>query len=239
MRIPLTHWHISRGGSCRQVSANCQNDRDELRRDLAATRNVVIFGFVIGLLVIAGWFCFYDRTGALEIFLWGLAFYTCGVLLGFLFGFPRVLQDSSKPANQPETVIGKPEDRSAYRLLINTNLDDVSDWLTKIVVGVSLVEMRQITGAVYRFSAWVAGGTIGQQQASGGHRGDLQFLSGVVAGVVVYFSVLGFLSGYLTTRMFFERAFSIADSIASGTTREVTQTEVVKTATQTLSARTS
>lgn len=230
MQIPLTHWHISKGESRRQVSANCQNDRNELRRDLAATRIVVIIGFLVGLAVIAVWFLFYDRTGALEIFLWALAFYTCGVLLGFLFGIPRVLQDSSTASSQPEATVGKPEERSAYRLLINTNLDDVSDWLTKIVVGVSLVEMRQITSSIYRFSSWVAGGTIGQQRVSGGLRGDPQFLAGVVAGVVVYFSVLGFLSGYLTTRMFFERAFSISDSITTGTTRQVITEEFKRVA---------
>ena len=240
MKIPLTHWHISRGESCRHVSAKPQNDRAELRRDLATTRIVVIFGFVGGLIAIGYWFFTYDRNRALEIFLWALAFYASGVLLGFLFGIPRVLQDSSKTdALQADAGLGQPKDRSTYRLMVNTNLDDVSDWLTKTVVGVSLVEMRQIAGSVYRFSSWVAGGTLGQRQllpeAAGGEQ---QFLTGVVAAVVVYFSVLGFISGYLTTRMFFERAFSIADSIASGSSREVVETEVVKTA-QTVSARTS
>ncbi len=241
MQIPLTNWHISRGESRSDIPAKCQNERDELRRDLAATRTVVIFGFLVGLLAIAYWFFSNDKNGALEIFLWALAFYASGVLLGFLFGIPRVLQDSSKSGPlQPDVAMGKPEDRPTYRMLINTNLDDVSDWLTKIVVGVSLVEMRQITSTIYRFSAWVAGGAIGEKQLLPEVVGrNQQFLTGVVAGVVVYFSVLGFLSGYLTTRMFFERAFSISDAIASGSSHEVTETEVVKTATQTVSARTS
>lgn len=241
MKIPLTPWHISRRESRSDVSAKRENDRDELRRDLAATRKVVIFGFLVGLLAIVYWFFSYDRNRALEIFLWALAFYASGVLLGFLFGIPRVMQDSSKAgAPQADVAIGKQEERSTYRLLINTNLDDVSDWLTKIVVGVSLVQTRQILGTVYRFSVWVAGGTLGEQQPLAGAVGrDLQFLTGVVAGVVVYFSVLGFMSGYFTTRMFFERAFSIADAIARKSSPEVTETKVTETATQTLTARTS
>jgi len=57
----------------------------------------------------------------------------------------------------------------------------------------------------------------------------------LVIAIITYFSVLGFMSGYLTTRMFFERAFRIADLSAQGPGgHEVIESETVKTATQTV-----
>ncbi len=110
-----------------------------------------------------------------------------------------------------------------YELLIITNLDDVSDWLTKIVVGVGLVELRKIPGTIYHYSVLIAGSD--------------QQVAPLISAVIVYFTVLGFMTGYLTTRMFFERAFRIADLAAEGTdVREITRSKVVETATQTISA---
>ena len=88
-------------------------------------------------------------------------------------------------------------------MLINTNLDDVSDWLTKIVVGVGLVELRKIPGLLLRLAGMIAG-ELGSNQVP------------FIIAVIVYFTIVGFMSGYLTTRMFVQRAFRIADLYASG-----------------------
>jgi hypothetical protein len=58
-----------------------------------------------------------------------------GALLGFLFGLPRSL---------PETSDQHPGLRG---YLDNTNLLDVSDWLTKIIVGLSLVQIGKLPWA--------------------------------------------------------------------------------------------
>src|SRR5215207_3296326 len=68
----------------------------------------------------------------LEIFAVGsIAFgaaFGVGALVGFLFGIPRRFQrEGSDPA------LGG--------LVVNTNLEQISDWLTKIIVGVGLVEI--------------------------------------------------------------------------------------------------
>src|SRR6202012_4347277 len=93
--------------------------------------------------------------------------------------------------------------RSTYQLVVNTNLDDVSDWLTKIVVGVGLVELRKIPGLLLRLAGLIAG-------ELGANQGPF------IVAVLVYFTTVGFMSGYLTTRMFVQRAFRIADLYASG-----------------------
>ena len=93
--------------------------------------------------------------------------------------------------------------RPTYQLIVNTNLDDVSDWLTKIVVGVGLVELRKIPDLLFRLASMIAG-ELGANQVP------------FIISVLVYFTTVGFLSGYLTTRMFVQRAFRMADLYAEG-----------------------
>jgi len=195
----------------------------ELHHDLTITRRIALIGFLAGLVVLAVWGAVEREKYVLSVVYCGLACYATGALGGFLFGIPRVLQ---KPSSLETPHLGGASDttnaHATYELLINTNLDDISDWLTKIVVGVGLVELREIPGTVYRYSALVAG-------SNHENRAPL------VCAVMVYFAVLGFMSGYLTTRMFFERAFRIADLLAAGTVSHAFTTKKV-VETQTISA---
>ena len=50
--------------------------------------------------------------------IWSLAALASGALLGFLFGVPRVQQSVDDGADAPR-----------YRLTVNTNLEQISDWL--------------------------------------------------------------------------------------------------------------
>src|SRR5689334_2047890 len=59
-----------------------------------------------------------------------------GVLLGFLFGIPKTLR------RNPDPTAGGPLAEGDYQP--NTNLEEISDWLTKLIVGIGLVELRRI-----------------------------------------------------------------------------------------------
>src|SRR4029077_17521561 len=61
-----------------------------------------------------------------------------GSLVGFLFGVPRAAQQLTQEPT------GTGQKRNPY--LPNTNLEQISDWLTKIIVGVGLVEIRAVVG---------------------------------------------------------------------------------------------
>ena len=62
---------------------------------------------------------------------------TLGALVGFTFAIPRVLQATNiRPDSKYE------------RLIVNTNFEQISDWLTKILVGVSLVEIGNLGLAI-------------------------------------------------------------------------------------------
>ena len=79
--------------------------------------------------------------------LWALACLASGGIIGFLFGIPRVLQDINAPTimpkNNEEDKDSANTSKSSYRMQVNTNLEQISDWLTKIIVGVGLIELRR------------------------------------------------------------------------------------------------
>jgi tetratricopeptide (TPR) repeat protein len=124
----------------------------------------------------------------------------CGALLGFLFGIPRSLQ-----ANQA----GTREDSAP--LSQNTNLEQISDWLTKILVGVGLVELDKIGSALGRL---IDSTSAAFQPAPGAH---------VLAGsLLILPSVTGFMIGYIGTRTWLFQTFTeFAGGIVSRVRREV------------------
>jgi hypothetical protein len=73
---------------------------------------------------------------------------------------------------------------------VNTNLTDISDWLTKTIVGVGLTQLYQAPGFIWSFAGKV--NTVGFQWPGHG-----QLLALVL---FVYFAVGGFWLGYVATR---------------------------------------
>src|SRR5262245_41130372 len=68
-----------------------------------------------------------------------------GSLLGFLFGIPRSLQrlgpppPGIKPGEEGSSEATRPL-ASVRAFASNTSLEEISDWLTKIIIGVGLVQ---------------------------------------------------------------------------------------------------
>jgi hypothetical protein len=87
---------------------------------------------------------------------------------------------------------------------INTNLEQISDWLTKIIVGVGLVELKQLPVRASDFAKYLT-------QAFGTPTG---VPDAFVFCVVVYFAVYGFLVGYLWARVKLTSVFSQAEKEA-------------------------
>jgi hypothetical protein len=89
--------------------------------------------------------------------------------------------------------------RRLSSMAVNTNLEQISDWLTKIIVGVSLVNSDKIGAAMVR--------TAEQISLSLGGGAERKALA---LALMVYFGVVGLLGGYLLTRLFLQRAFDSA-----------------------------
>ena len=66
------------------------------------------------------------------------AYFLSGIILGFLFGMPRSEKFRYKNSG------GGDSGQNTSWYSDNTNLEDVSDWLTKIIVGLSLVNFDTI-----------------------------------------------------------------------------------------------
>jgi hypothetical protein len=114
-----------------------------------------------------------------------LAALVSGGLLGFLFGIPRSQHDSP----------------SAGRYAVNTNLEQISDWLTKILIGAVLIQLGSIgSGAVRLFEA------VGSVLGTGPD-------AGIAAGVLLtFFAITGFLAAYVLARTELPRMFATFDS---------------------------
>lgn len=100
----------------------------------------------------------------------------------------------------------------------NTNLERVSDWLTKAIIGVGLVELKKIPDFIGQGATYVAG-TQPQPRAES-----------TAAALIVLFSAVGFIGGYVNTRLFFSVAFSRADSLLmNGTEKDTEKAEAAAT----------
>jgi len=86
----------------------------------------------------------------------------------------------------------------------NTNLEQISDWLTKILVGVSLTQVPHIIDALHRSAGSLA-------SALGGPEADHAF----AFALIVFFLICGFLLGYLWTRLYLPSALSQSDLAAA------------------------
>lgn len=103
------------------------------------------------------------------LFLLGLAAAGGGGVIGFVFGVPRVRADA----------------HPATAFLHNSNLEQISDWLTKIIIGATLVQIKEIADGLGRISLYI-GNEIGRTG------------SGTVAAAVIVFSFFaGFMWAYL------------------------------------------
>lgn len=127
--------------------------------------------------------------------LFAAAFLAVGSLAGFLFGIPYTNKEDAGQPEEPESGIVEEQKALAagrtfkpYRP--NTNLEQISDWLTKILVGVGLVQLAQLPGALQAFNVYVS-------PALGGWKSSGYF--GVA--ILIYFLVLGFLLLFLWTRV--------------------------------------
>jgi hypothetical protein len=122
-----------------------------------------------------------------------------GWLFGLLFGVPRSLAQAQQPA-PASAAAADSSPRPTSR--VNTNLEDISDWLTKTLVGVGLTQLTMLP----KFLGDLAH-DINRYGFAWGDNGQLLAL-----GIIFYFMPGGFWLGYVGTRTFLTRLFDYFDS---------------------------
>ncbi len=129
-----------------------------------------------------------------------------GYLLGFIFAIPRVGDGRRRAAPAKAHVIQPPElELTPDPVQLNGNLVEISDWLTKILVGVGLVELRSIPVKLGELSYYAAPALQANPCSEAASRAD-SCASGqaAVLAILIFYSAVGFLSGYVWTMIYFQ-----------------------------------
>lgn len=177
----------------------------------------IVGSIAIGLLMVV----IQPIANRITSLLLALACLLLGAFIGFLFGIPRVLQADGGPgATTPSTTNPQttPNESNAYQQQVNTNLEQISDWLTKIIVGLGLVNLYRIPELLRDTSELIARGIVLPNEATTA-KNSVETLNASIGTVTIfanaillYFPVLGFLVGYLITRIFLSGVFRVADT---------------------------
>ncbi|WP_299620818.1 tetratricopeptide repeat protein [Pelagibius sp.] len=137
------------------------------------------------------------------------AVHLAGGLLGFLFGIPRSVQypEESEVRDRQNDSIESEQAIRSVRIKggVNTNLEQISDWLTKILVGVGLTQIRELIDLFGNLSTYGASSFR-----------DLEGSQTISASIIALFGITGFLAGYLLTRLYLQGALIRADTVVFG-----------------------
>ncbi len=148
------------------------------------TASWVLAGLIFGFILV------YKKNNidVTSAFLWASAYFVLGGLAGFTFGVPKIISLNDQLGGLRTQ---SPKQNSIQE---NTNLTEISDWLTKIVIGASLVQLREIPGFIMR---------VATRMAKGMTNNSMQIESANVfcAAIIIFFTTFGFVSGYLIMRL--------------------------------------
>jgi tetratricopeptide (TPR) repeat protein len=150
----------------------------------------------------------HDTANAAQLIALGLL--SVGAVIGFLFGLPKVADDSapittntSTPPANGSTATAASGSAAGARLHVNTNLQKVSDWLTTVITGLALTQLLDVPTHIKDLSAYLGGGLGGANPSDG--------VYAIALGMVLYFPTIGFLLGYIATRTVLTRTFDEVD----------------------------
>lgn len=146
---------------------------------------------LIGLILTSIWFQQYWNLGLM----WGLACFLSGLLIGFIFGLPKIIQDNTSNHTNDNS-------KDHYKQIVNKSLEEISDWLTKIIVGLGLVNLKKIPEYIQSLSIWI----------TCHWEANCNVYSNYMAAEIIVFVILGFFFGYLGTRLIVSGMFKEADN---------------------------
>ena len=114
-----------------------------------------------------------------------LAALVTGYLAGFLFGIPRVVSSGAlRHASNEYTP--------------SSNLAEVSDWLTKLLLGAGLVQLTRLGAPVAQLIDNIAAGLHSTAASASGAK--------VAAGAILFgYTITGILVGYVMTTLWYQR----------------------------------
>jgi tetratricopeptide (TPR) repeat protein len=146
----------------------------------------VLLIYAISIGAIQGHRCSSILSILAVVILIAFASFAVGGVIGFLFGIPRTLQHSNGTSEN--------ENSNNSNYSNNTNLEQISDWLTKIMVGVGLTQIHKIIVKFNELSF-----SLGSSLETFIPRSEFAPVAGAI---MIMFLIDGFLIVYLWTRLF-------------------------------------
>lgn len=137
----------------------------------------------------------YRIAGGLVAVLSCIGAFAAGGMLGLLFGSPSWGSAGQATAGRATTDEASHRDSSAQKTGIrpNTSLERIADWLTTMIVGLTLVHLPEIEARGTKMAVWLTGAITGEANTVNG-------TAGIV--IVISYSFAGFLLVYLWAMRF-------------------------------------
>lgn len=196
---PSSNGSTNKSGDSSSRSADVPNTRPTATSERPPWR-VFRFALAFAALLLAAYGITLKSYTLLTIeALIGTATLSVGGLLGFLFGIPRTTRPRS--ADVPGSDDGRRE-MTATPYEPSNNLEQVADWLTKILVGVGLVELGTLGGALAKVGDQVAKSVTPTPTGT----------AVVTEVIIIIFATIGFLASFLWTRIYYGGIQARADS---------------------------
>lgn len=169
---------------------------NEKNEDFTRTVTFLVLWLIVGLVGII----LQGAIARATAFLMAIAAIACGAILGFLFGIPR--GDIARRANEKTPANSSTEVEESDNSPSKTNLEEIADWLTKVLLGAGLTQIGQIPTALEAMASRVSGEANSNTVP-------------IVISIWLYCGILGFFLGYLITRLFLTRALIDAEEDAA------------------------
>jgi hypothetical protein len=160
---------------------------------------MVAFGGIIGL-VFVGIYFYTKGINGLSAMMWSLTYMVIGTLVGFIFSVPKLISDSPTGVPPAGTNIAK------KKVEENTNLTQISDWLTKVLIGAGLVEMKEIPPFIHQVATVMGKGIAGTSNPT-----VVDDITVMCAAIILFFLSWGFISGYLVMKLILTEQFADSD----------------------------
>ncbi len=117
-----------------------------------------------------------------------------GGLLGFLFGIPKVNRQYAPGDDYAKS----------RKYFPNTNLEEVSDWLTKIIIGVGLTQLIRIPEYLRNLATGILKHVKSPQMNDNAAHP-------ILVAVILYFLIAGFIVGYFYTRLYLANLWELME----------------------------
>jgi hypothetical protein len=116
-----------------------------------------------------------------------IAAVVAGSSVGFLFGVPKSVVATKKDDNSVGAVVASVDPDATQP---NTNLEQISDWLTKILVGATLTQLGRVPEALTTLFTNMAAALPNRASAAA-----------MVGAMSIYSALVGFMFGWVSARV--------------------------------------